>query len=78
MSRKQLEMIQWIRFYESIGDLDDFQRPSEAIIDDDEACDKWKAGFEQKQRQEMLKYYEQREGRKMSMPARASRTVGRK
>lgn len=73
-----MEILQWIRFYESIGELEDYHRPSDPVVKDDEACDKWKATFEQQQRKKMLEYYERTEGRKVTTPEKASRVFGGK
>jgi len=55
----QTYLLQFIEFYSSIYELDDVQRPSDDIIEDDEALDAWCADRAANTRDKLVEYYKQ-------------------
>jgi len=76
LTKKQLEIIHYIRFYESIYELDDFHRPAFRVIEDDEECDRWYKNFKFQQEQKTIEHFSRIENKKVGIPIKASKTVG--
>ena len=55
----QTYLLQFIEFYSSIYELDDVQRPSDDIIEDDEALDNWCVDRANNTRDKLVEYYKQ-------------------
>jgi len=56
-------LIRWILFYESIYELDDVERPSEKIINDDDRLDMWFDNYKTYQRQKLIEYHKSQKTR---------------
>lgn len=55
----QTYLLQFIEFYSSIYELDDVQRPSDDIIEDDEDLDSWCVDRANNTRDKLVEYYKQ-------------------
>jgi hypothetical protein len=53
----QVKIISWIQFYEMIYELDEIERPTDKIIDDDKRLDMWYKNWRANIRKKLLKYH---------------------
>lgn len=53
-------LVRWITFYEQLYELDDVERPTEEVINDDEALDKFIDDYKTYQKRELIKYHKSR------------------
>lgn len=60
LTSAQLILMRWILFYESIYELDEVERPSEKIINDDEKLDLWYENYRSYVRKELIEYHKRR------------------
>jgi len=56
----QLLLVRQLVFYDSIYKLDDIERPSEKIISDDDALDRWHINYNNYVHKELVKYHKGR------------------
>jgi len=50
-------LVRWITFYESIYELDEIERPTEKIIEDDDRLDDWFDGYRADLRKRLAQYH---------------------
>ena len=74
---KQIEVLKWIQRYDSILQLDDYHRPGDKVFNDDQLFDEWFDKFREKQEQKTIKHYSDMNQEKITVPDKASITVGK-
>jgi hypothetical protein len=70
-----LELLAWIRKYDSVYELDSGYRPSEKIIRDDEKFDRWFENFVYEMEQNAVERKQKTSGKAVGIPKKASKSI---
>lgn len=73
----QTYLLQFIEFYSSIYELDDVQRPSDDVIEDDEELDMWCVDRAANTRDKLVEYYRQMDDNHAKVTHKASIRQGK-